>query len=192
MSLDLLVWGALTGASGFAAARAVSRVPLPAKWPWGLGLGLVFVYCLAAALYEWGGRFVALLPAFWPLKAAIHTTGSLALAVGAYSAVQGPDKISAQWFALPTGSAPLSMVYQYVSPHYISAVFLGAALAFCFSRQSPFVAPLAAALAAVVAGDFVGAAVPGLLTVDQLQFSLLAAAAVAFSVLATGGKLKTK
>jgi len=81
------------------------------------------------------------------------------------------------------------MLYQYVPPPSIQAVFVGVALVYAANHKSPFVAPCAVVLAsaAVAYLDF---ALPGIMTTDQLAFSLQTASVVMSSVLATGGKIK--
>lgn len=186
----LVIYAATTAAAGFAVYKLGSGVPFPSKWPWVLGSAMVFLYSLACLLYTTGGRWTMLLPVFFPARVAIQTTGTLALAVAAYGAIEGPDKISAQWYALPTGCAPLAMVYQYVPPVYIQAVFAGAILAYAARAGSPFVLPCGALLASA-AISFLDVTV-AVLDNDMLVLAAQVASVFMFSILATGGKIKTK
>lgn len=185
----LLIYGALTAVCVFGIAKVVTAVPFPEKWPWFIGFGLTTLYVAAAALYELGGVYSVLMPVFFPLRAAVQTTGALAFAVGTYSRINGADKISAQWFALPTGSAPLAMLYQYVPPYVIQAVFIGAALAYALKNKSPFAAPCGAILAGALV-EYLKLGVSGILETDQLVFTLYTAGVALAAVLSTGGKIK--
>jgi hypothetical protein len=187
--MAVAIYGALALGCVFGLVKTMRDVPFPEKTPWFIGMGLTTCYVLAATLYELGGQYNALVVVFFPLRAAIQTTGALAFAVGTYARINGADKISPQWFALPTGSAPLALVYQHVPPHKMQAVFMGITLAYALKFKSPLSAPCGAILVGA-AVQHLELTVPGLLETDQLVFALYSIAVVLAAILLTGGKIK--
>jgi hypothetical protein len=187
----LVIYGGLTLVCLFGLVTTIRGVAFPEKMPWMIGMGLTTSYVMAATLYELGGKYTVLVGVFFPMRAAVQTTGALAFAVGTYSRIHGADKISAQWFAVPTGSAPLAMLYQYVPPPTMQAVFMVVALAYALKNKSPMAAPCGAILAGAAVAHL-ELAVPGVLEPDQLAFALYSAAVLVTSAVVTDSSFKFK
>ena len=191
MSTAFLCASVAASASGVALGRAVMKVPLPEKWVWFVGFGLLFVHALCNALYQYGGKFVILLPALPILSNALMTTGSLAMAVGAYSSINKAS-ISAHWYSLPTGCAPIAMLAQYVPSFYFQLSFLGIAIVFILlkaKKGKAWVLPLGLLCAASVVNNVNAVPAFPILGRDELHLCLHAAAALSMAFLCTGDGL---
>jgi hypothetical protein len=197
MSVTLLVAAAAAATSGLALGRALIKVELPEKWVWFVGFGLLFAHTLANALYQYGGIYVVLMPVLPILSNAFMTTGTLAVAIGAYSSVH-KAAISAHWYSLPTGCAPIAMLAQYVPSFYFQLAFLGLIIAYILVKAKDgkaWVMPLGLLAAASVINNV--SAIPALpvLGPDELHLCLQGAAALLMAFLCTGDGLtigKTK
>ena len=158
--IELAIWTIFTILGAASLALSSINVKWPSKWVWIIISSMLTGYSLASALYTTGGKYSLLLPFFLPAMVAIQTTGTLALCVGIYSSIQGPNRISPQWYALPTGASPLGMLHQYIPPQYIQIALLGATTLFAFSKKSPLGVPLGVMLGGVVCVDVLGVKVP--------------------------------
>lgn len=129
-----------------------------------------------------------LLPVLPILSNALQTTGTLALLVGAYSAINKAS-ISAHWYSLPTGSAPMAMLAQYMPTFYFQIGLTAIFLAYVFVKQpegKTWVVPFGLLVAASLVTNV--AAIPEIpiLGKDELHMVLQGAAAFLMAFMATG------
>mmetsp|Transcript_7316 Transcript_7316/g.12277 ORF Transcript_7316/g.12277 Transcript_7316/m.12277 type:complete len:200 (-) Transcript_7316:186-785(-) len=189
-SIALLVYVVFTATAAFGLVSTAIKSPFPQKWVWVLGFGILTANALCNALYQHGGMFVALLPMLYPLMAALETTATLALVVGAYSSLH-KDSISSHWYSLPTGCAPITMLAQYFPSYYIQVAFVTVFLAYVLVKERSGVAwvlPFGLFLGSTAVRALgLGALV---LSADELSAALLAAASLIFALLATGASLQ--
>jgi hypothetical protein len=60
-------------AGALALAQAIVKIPLPQKWVWIVGFGILAANGIANALYQYGGIYIVLLPALYPLQALLSS-----------------------------------------------------------------------------------------------------------------------
>lgn len=186
-SISLIV-AAVFGAVGlFGLAQAVLKIPMPQKSVWTLGFGILAANGVCNALYQYGGVYIILMPALIPLQAATETTATLALLIGAYSAMN-KDVVSSHWYSLPTGCAPIGMLAQYFPTYYLQAGFFAIFMTYVLLKNRSgkvWVLPFGLA-AGSTAVKILGFAVPGVLSTDDLVSALLAASTFILVLLSTG------
>lgn len=66
-SIALLIYVAFTVVSVYGLAMTSMKSSFPQKWVWIVGFGILSANALCNALYQHGGKFVALLPVLYPL-----------------------------------------------------------------------------------------------------------------------------
>ncbi|GAB5373490.1 hypothetical protein AAMO2058_001756300 [Amorphochlora amoebiformis] len=129
MALTMLTAILLLSVASTGLVRAILKIPLPEKWPWVVFYGLLTLDGLGNALYQYGGRYVVLLPFLFPLRSAVCVTGTIGLGIAVYSSVH-KAQINPHWYSLPTGCAPVAMLAQYISPVYFQGFILAITMGF--------------------------------------------------------------
>lgn len=168
-------------------AILLSQTPFPQKWVWMVGFGIISLHGVCNILYQVGGKFIILMPVLSPLQAAVETTATLALVVGAYSA-RNRDLISSHWYSLPTGCTPIAMLGQYFPTYYVQCGFIVIFLAYVIVKDRAGMAwalPFGLMLGST-AVKVLGVAIPGVLTSDDLGCALLAVSTFLMICLSTG------
>jgi hypothetical protein len=70
-SVSFLLCAAYALVGSLALIQAAIKIPFPQKWVWVVGFGIIAANGIANALYQYGGMYIVLLPALYPLKVPI-------------------------------------------------------------------------------------------------------------------------
>eukprot|EP00823_Brevimastigomonas_motovehiculus_P006754 TRINITY_DN5680_c0_g1_i1.p1 TRINITY_DN5680_c0_g1~~TRINITY_DN5680_c0_g1_i1.p1 ORF type:complete len:198 (-),score=45.42 TRINITY_DN5680_c0_g1_i1:144-737(-) len=194
--VPLIVYSLYTLLAGFALFRTVVRVPWPQKWVWLVGTFILFIDALANLLYQFGGKFVILLPLLYPIKAAIETTGTLGLVIGAFSAVNH-NTISSHFYSLPTGCTPLTMLAAYIPTCYFQFGFIALFAVYLAIKQRAYLHWLLPFIFMILATAVTLSKFEFILEAHELAAVALAIASLLLAAVCTGetieiGKLKIK